>query len=47
MSAMRIPAPAPGVPLTPLVAALRQELPRAHVAHARGCDVRGAERSGI
>lgn len=41
------PGTSAGVPLTPLVAALRQEMPRAHLAHARGCDVRGADRSGV
>jgi beta-xylosidase len=34
-----------GVPVTTLLAALREELP--DVVHARGCDVRGADRSGF
>jgi beta-xylosidase len=36
-----------GIPLTPFITALRQEMPRARIEHARGCDVRGGDRSGI
>jgi beta-xylosidase len=36
-----------GVPVTPLVTALRQELPQARIEHVRGCEVQSADRSGI
>jgi beta-xylosidase len=36
-----------GVTVTPVVTALQEELPQARIEHARGCDVRGADRSGI
>ncbi|HEY7143300.1 MAG TPA: glycoside hydrolase family 3 N-terminal domain-containing protein [Streptosporangiaceae bacterium] len=36
-----------GVPVTPVVEALRAELPGSRIEHARGCDVRGADRSGF
>jgi beta-xylosidase len=36
-----------GVPVTPLVTALRQELPQARIEHARGCEVQSTDRSGI
>jgi beta-xylosidase len=41
------PGTSAGIPLTSVVAALRQELPRARVEHTRGCDVQGADRSGL
>jgi beta-xylosidase len=41
------PGTGAGIPLTSVAAALRQELPRATVEHARGCDVQGADRSGL
>jgi hypothetical protein len=36
-----------GVPLLPFTDALAQELPLARIEHARGCDVRDDDRSGI
>jgi beta-xylosidase len=36
-----------GIATTSLLAALREEFPGATVSHARGCDVRTADRSGI
>jgi beta-xylosidase len=36
-----------GIPLLPVTAALRAELPAATFSYARGCDVGGADRSGI
>jgi len=36
-----------GIPLTPFVTALRATLPQARVEHAPGCEVRGADRSGV
>jgi beta-xylosidase len=36
-----------GIPVLPLDAALRQELPQASFWYARGCDVRGDDRSGL
>jgi len=41
------PEASAGIPLTPFVTALRQELPLARIEHVRGCDVRGDDRSGI
>jgi beta-xylosidase len=41
------PGTSAGIPLTSVAAALRQELPQATVEHARGCDVRGGDRSGL
>jgi beta-xylosidase len=41
------PGTSPGVPLTPVLAALRQELPSATIETARGCDVRGDDRTGF
>jgi beta-xylosidase len=41
------PGVSPGIPLTPLVTALREALPAARVAHAPGCEVRGDDRSGL
>jgi beta-xylosidase len=43
----RYPDKGAGVPLQSLLAALREELPDAAISHARGCDVRSADRSGI
>jgi beta-xylosidase len=43
----RYPEKGTGVPLESLLAALREELPDAAISHARGCDVRSADRSGI
>jgi beta-xylosidase len=43
----RYPQKGAGVPLESLLAALREELPDAAISHARGCDVRSADRSGI
>jgi len=36
-----------GVPVTPLVTALAQELPQARIEHVRGCEVQSTDRSGI
>ncbi|HYK71088.1 MAG TPA: glycoside hydrolase family 3 N-terminal domain-containing protein [Streptosporangiaceae bacterium] len=36
-----------GVPVEPLLDALRRELPEASIEHAAGCDVRGSDRSGF
>ncbi len=36
-----------GIPLTTLIAALREALPQARVEHAPGCEVRGDNRSGL
>ena len=36
-----------GIPLTTLIAALREALPQARVEHAPGCEVRGDDRSGL
>jgi beta-xylosidase len=36
-----------GVPVEPLLDALRRELPRAWIEHAAGCEVRGSDRSGF
>ena len=41
------PGTSPGVPLTPVLAALRHEFPAAAFEHARGCDVRGEDLSGL
>jgi beta-xylosidase len=43
----RYPEKGAGVHLESLLAALREELPDAVISHARGCDVRSADRSGI
>jgi beta-xylosidase len=43
----RYPEKGTGVALESLLAALREELPDAAISHARGCDVREADRSGI
>ncbi|HWF81244.1 MAG TPA: glycoside hydrolase family 3 N-terminal domain-containing protein [Streptosporangiaceae bacterium] len=36
-----------GIPLNPLITALRQEMPSARIEHARGCDVMGDDKSGF
>jgi beta-xylosidase len=36
-----------GLAVTPVLDALRAELPAARISHERGCDVRSADRSGI
>jgi len=41
------PETGPGIPLQPLLAALRAELPQASFSYARGCEVRGDDRTGI
>jgi beta-xylosidase len=41
------PEAADGLTVTPLLAALRRELPAAEISHARGCDVSSADRSGF
>ena len=41
------PEAGPGIPLLPVHAALRAELPDASFRYARGCDVRGDDRSGL
>jgi beta-xylosidase len=41
------PEAGPGIPLLPLHAALRAELPDASFRYGRGCDVRGDDRSGL
>jgi beta-xylosidase len=41
------PGTSAGIPLNPLLAALRQELPSARITYARGCDVMGDDRSAI
>jgi beta-xylosidase len=41
------PEAATGLAVTPVLDALRAELPGARVSSARGCDVRSADRSGI
>jgi beta-xylosidase len=41
------PGAGPGLALTPFLDALRQELPRARVEHARGCGVQDEDRSGF
>jgi beta-xylosidase len=41
------PDASPGVPLMPVLTALRRELPQAQIEHARGCDVRGDDASAI
>jgi beta-xylosidase len=43
----RYPGKGAGVTLQPLLAAVREELPDVVISHARGCDVRSADRSGI
>jgi beta-xylosidase len=43
----RYPEKGAGVPLESLLAALREELPNAAIGHARGCDIRSPDRSGI
>jgi beta-xylosidase len=43
----RYPEKTAGVPLESLLAALRAELPDAMISHARGCEVRSADRSRI
>jgi beta-xylosidase len=41
------PEAGPGIPLLPVHAALRAELPAASFRYSRGCDVRGDDRSGL
>jgi beta-xylosidase len=41
------PDTSPGIPLLPVVTALRQELPDAQIEYARACDVRGDDTSAI
>jgi beta-xylosidase len=41
------PGTGTGVAVVPLIDALRAELPHALIEHARGCDVRGDDRSGF
>ncbi len=41
------PGTGAGVAVVPLIDALRAELPHALIEHARGCDVRGDDRSGF
>src|SRR5215469_13061135 len=41
------PGTSAGIPLNPLLTALRQELPAARIEHARGCDVMGSDTSGF
>jgi len=41
------PGVSAGIPLTPLVTALREALPEARVEHAPGCAVRGGDRSHL
>jgi beta-xylosidase len=41
------PGTSVGVPVEPLLEALRRELPQARIEHAAGCDVRGSDRSGF
>ncbi len=41
------PGTSPGVPLMPVINALRSELPRARIEHERGCDVRSDDGSGF
>jgi len=41
------PGMSAGIPLIPFVTALQEELPRVHMTHGHGCDVRGDDRSGI
>jgi beta-xylosidase len=41
------PGTSVGVPVEPLVDALRRELPQAWIEHAAGCEVRGNDRSGF
>jgi beta-xylosidase len=36
-----------GVPLTPFITALQEELPGAQITYSRGCDVRAHDRSGF
>jgi beta-xylosidase len=43
----RYPEAADGLAVTPVLGALRAELPAARISHARGCDVRSADGSGI
>jgi beta-xylosidase len=43
----RYPEMGAGVPMESLLAALREEFPDSAISHARGCDVRLADRSGI
>jgi len=41
------PGTSVGVPVEPLLDALRRVLPEAWIGHAAGCDVRGSDRSGF
>ncbi len=41
------PGTSAGIPLNPVLQALRQELPGARIEHADGCEVRGDDLSGI
>jgi beta-xylosidase len=41
------PEAATGLAVTPVLGALRAELPAARISYERGCDVRSADRSGI
>jgi beta-xylosidase len=41
------PEAATGLAVTPVLGALRAELPAARICHERGCDVRSADRSGV
>ncbi len=41
------PGTSPGVPLMPVLTALRQELPETQITYAQGCDARGDDASGI
>src|SRR5579875_836097 len=43
----KYPSAGAGIAVTTLLGALRAEFPAATVLHARGCDVRSADRSGI
>ncbi|MGH3160219.1 MAG: glycoside hydrolase family 3 N-terminal domain-containing protein, partial [Streptosporangiaceae bacterium] len=43
----RYPEAATGLTVTPVLGALRAELPAARISHERGCGVRSADRSGI
>ncbi len=43
----RNPGQGPGMAVAPLLAAVREEFPDAALTHARGCDVRTADRSGF
>jgi beta-xylosidase len=43
----RHPGQGPGLAVASLLAAVREEFPGAVLAHARGCDVRSADRSGF